>query len=242
MMGQTIGNHILAMSAAVIAREIDGPEKAWLWIENTLIGPGLYPDIEEAKALGGAQAWFNVQNDEERKRLKGISEEPDLNDHIKNAILAYLDEEKAAQTAELKATVASICERLGCDNLNGAEPALRSIDELHAQISSLTTNATNTRRALSDAINRLSADLATERQAREALQERADVVDVEFVAPRLNAKGYALKVPKRPLRSFGKEKTAKSAAMAAARASGRGEVFALIPVGVARKGAEWRNA
>ena len=91
-------------------------------------------------------------------------------------------------------------------------------------------------------VSRLSAELETERQAREALQERADVVDAEFVAPCLNAKGYALKVPKRPMRSFGKEETAKSAAMAAARASGRGEVFALIPVGVARKGAEWRNA
>ena len=99
--------------------------------------------------------------------------------------------------------------------------------------------------ARSQAINeadRLRADLAAERQAREELQEQADVVDAEFVAPPLNAKGYVLKAPKRPLRRFEKEASAKSAAMAAARRAGRVEVFALVPVGTARRGAEWRSA
>ena len=99
--------------------------------------------------------------------------------------------------------------------------------------------------ARSQAINeadRLRTELAAERQAREALQEQADVVDAEFVAPPLNAKGYVLKAPKRPLRRFEKEASAKSAAMAAARRAGRGEVFALVPVGTARRGAEWRSA
>ena len=150
----------------------------------------------------------------------------DLAAHIQRDIgelIESLEVEKRVSGSAISA-VAHICEHLGCDDHNGHVPVLHAIDGLHAQIATLTTK------------------LSAERQAREALQERADVVDAEFVAPRLNAKGYALKVPKRPLRRFGKEAAAKSAAMAAARLAGRGEVFALVPVGKAVRGAEWKGA
>ncbi|MCK2097253.1 hypothetical protein [Thauera aromatica] len=55
--------------------------------------------------------------------------------------------------------------------------------------------------------------------------------------------GYLVRAPKRPLRTFAKSESAQSAALAAARnGSGRGEVFALVPVGRAVRGAEWRPA
>lgn len=55
--------------------------------------------------------------------------------------------------------------------------------------------------------------------------------------------GYLVRTPKRPLRTFAKSESAQAAAMAAARnGSGRGEVFALVPVGAAVRGAEWRPA
>lgn len=55
--------------------------------------------------------------------------------------------------------------------------------------------------------------------------------------------GYLVAAPKRPLRRVGKFDTARKLALAAARnGSGRGEVFALVPVGRAVRGAEWRQA
>jgi hypothetical protein len=89
--------------------------------------------------------------------------------------------------------------------------------------------------------NALRAELAAERQAREALQEQINAdpaVDVKDAA-----RGYLVRAPKRRLRILTKPESAVAAAMAAARnGSGRGDVFALVPVGTARRGAEWRDA
>ena len=93
-----------------------------------------------------------------------------------------------------------------------------------------------------DKVEDLRTQLATERQAREALQEQLD----GMVSPTLEVQapaGYLVRAPKRPLRVFSKEQPARAMAMAAARnGSGRGDVFALVPVGTARRGAEWRAA
>jgi len=154
---------------------------------------------------------------------------------LQRETLAVAAEDVSRLSEELAAARA---ENIALKTLNDAMPGFGA-EHQEQKINSLTTDVTNTRRALSDALNeadRMRSELAIERQARQALQEQIDA------APILSPMGFVLKVPKRPMRSFGKEKTAKSAAMAAARASGRGEVFALIPVGVARKGAEWRNA
>lgn len=87
-----------------------------------------------------------------------------------------------------------------------------------------------------------NAELAYERSARVALQEQIE----STTAPTLESidpVGYLVRAPKRPLRTFSKAEAAQAAAMAAARnGSGRGEVFALVPVGKAVRGAEWREA
>ena len=60
---------------------------------------------------------------------------------------------------------------------------------------------------------------------------------------RYTAAGYLVRAPKRAPRITAKQETAVAAALAAARnGSGRGEVFALVPVGKAVRGAEWRPA
>lgn len=93
----------------------------------------------------------------------------------------------------------------------------------------------------SQAINesdRLRAELAAERQAREALQEQSDAVDVKDAAV-----GYLVRVTKRKPRYVTKPERARDAALAAVRAgAGRAEVLAVVPVGVARRGAEWRGS
>ena len=65
----TISNHCIAMQAAVIESEINGAEEGMQWIANTLIGPGLFPNIEEAKVIGGAQAWFDRESAIEAARV-----------------------------------------------------------------------------------------------------------------------------------------------------------------------------
>lgn len=60
---------------------------------------------------------------------------------------------------------------------------------------------------------------------------------------RYTAAGYLVRAPKRKPRITTTQETAVAAALAAARnGSGRGEVFALVPVGKAVRGAEWRPA
>lgn len=83
--------------------------------------------------------------------------------------------------------------------------------------------------------DRLRAELAAERQAREALQEQ-EGVDVKDAAV-----GYLIRVTKRKPRYVTQPERARDAALAAVRAgAGRAEVLAVVPVGVARRGAEWR--
>ena len=85
--------------------------------------------------------------------------------------------------------------------------------------------------------DRLRAELATERQARKALQEQ-DGVDVKDAAV-----GYLVRVTKRKPRYVTRPERARDAALAAVRAgAGRAEVLAVVPVGVARRGAEWRGS
>lgn len=56
--------HCHAMQAAVIEESVKGAAAGMRWISNTLIGPGLYPDIGEALGLSEddpAQAWFDAK-------------------------------------------------------------------------------------------------------------------------------------------------------------------------------------
>jgi hypothetical protein len=66
---------VLPMQAAAIEAEETNAEEAMRWITNTLIGPGLYPDLEDAKAAGGAQAWFDREKTAEEARYDGVCNE-----------------------------------------------------------------------------------------------------------------------------------------------------------------------
>lgn len=130
------------------------------------------------------------------------------------------------------------------DHLKGSQLERDDLrDRLHQQIEQwqadtgrLTADLRASMESRSQAINeadRLRAELAAERQAREALQEQSGVIQ---------AAGYVLKAPKRLWRSCRNESSAKSIAMAAARRGIRIKAFALVPIGEANPGAEWRDA
>lgn len=56
------------------------------------------------------------------------------------------------------------------------------------------------------------------------------------------AVGYLVKAPKRKPRLFSNPERAREIALSAARQHGRGDVLALVPVGKAVRGAEWKEA
>ena len=66
LVGDILHQNVLAMRAAVVAYRLEGPEQGLCWIINTLAGPGHLPDLDEAQAMGGAQAMFNAEVKEAR--------------------------------------------------------------------------------------------------------------------------------------------------------------------------------
>lgn len=101
------------------------------------------------------------------------------------------------------------------------------VTEQDKSIDSLTKDVINARAALSKAIN----------EADRLRRELTDAVDVTDAAV-----GYLVRVTKRKPRYVTQPERARDAALAAVRAgAGRAEVLAVVPVGVARRGAEWRG-
>jgi hypothetical protein len=156
----------------------------------------------------------------------------------------------ACGVAAMANTPASVAERITADSpyysasygdvcsTVDREMALRAdVEKLRQQVADERANGEGFARILEEA----RAELAAERQAREALQEQINAdpaVDVKDAA-----RGYLVRAPKRRLRILTKPENAVAAAMSAARnGSGRGDVFALVPVGTARRGAEWTEA
>jgi len=62
--GDIVQSQVIAMRAAVVAAKLEGLGVGMQWIANTLDGPGHLPDLEEAKALGGAQALWDKETAE----------------------------------------------------------------------------------------------------------------------------------------------------------------------------------
>lgn len=135
---------------------------------------------------------------------------------------------------ELAAAVGKIAEersRLRAENvalktLNEAMPGFGA-EHQEQRIDSLTKDVINTRAALTKAIN-------------EADRLRLELFEAtKMKAP---AVGYLVRAPKRKPRHITKPEGAQAAALAAVRGgAARAEVFALVPVGTARRGAEWQG-
>lgn len=61
MFSDIVHRYTLAMRAAVVAGHLEGLDHGMQWIFNTLAGPGHLPNLDEARALGGAQAMFDAE-------------------------------------------------------------------------------------------------------------------------------------------------------------------------------------
>jgi hypothetical protein len=113
-----------------------------------------------------------------------------------------------------------------------------TIDGLRREIADLRESHDTQIKRLQAFTSRLNTQLATEWRAREAQQEKGNATDVTAAAV-----GYLVRVPKRPPMIRRKPEAARLAALSAVRAgAARAEVLAVVPVGAARRGAEWGDA
>lgn len=62
--GDIVQSQVIAMRAAVVEARLNNSVAGMAWIENTLCGPGHLPDVEAARAEGGAQAMFDRETAE----------------------------------------------------------------------------------------------------------------------------------------------------------------------------------
>ena len=168
------------------------------------------------------------------------------------------DLENVTGAEDLAPHVKTLCDSLGAaeivatgrgHTIDGLRLEVADLRErLHEQIEQWKTDtgrlAADLRGAMearSHAINeadRLRAELAIERQARKALQEQGNATDVTAAAV-----GHLVRVTKRPPMIRRKLEAARLAALGAVRAgAARADVLAVVSVGVARRGAEWREA
>lgn len=76
--GDLVSMQTSAMRAAIVDAKLRGPDAGLRWIANTLSGPGHLPDVEAAKAEGGAQAMFDreVRELEEFRSAHPLPEPP----------------------------------------------------------------------------------------------------------------------------------------------------------------------
>lgn len=82
--------------------------------------------------------------------------------------------------------------------------------------------------------------VATLQMAVDSLREQLDGNPVDASLQSASATQFVVKTPSKPPRFTKKHSNAHAAAMSAARQNGFAEVFALVPVGKAVRGAEWR--
>ena len=68
LLSEIVSNHCIAMQSAWIDSKLVSPEQGMRWIFNTLFGPGLLPNLDEAREVGGAQAWFDRESAEDEAR------------------------------------------------------------------------------------------------------------------------------------------------------------------------------
>ena len=169
-----------------------------------------------------------------RERLDGVTQQS-------IADTVALTEKNARIIADLKDMTRERdlmkAENLALKTLEGSMPGFGA-EHQEQRINSLTTDVINTRNALTNTINeadRLRSELATARVLIKAMQEHGNVKDV--------AVGYLVRVPKRAPVLRRKPESARAAALSAVRAgAARAEVMAVVPVGTARRGAEWKGA
>lgn len=244
---------IAAPSSVVTNNPHTGTPRNPLDIESDPKGLLIVKDGEPLKAASKAERVLTPEAEAEREDFEANREEFTLLGLIADIRSAAGDPDGRLMQDELVQHIAGVvkerdllkAENLALKTLEGSMPGFgaefeasrkhrEEMSRVIAELQALRTSHTN---AINEA-DRLRAELAAERQAREALQEQANAVDVKDAAV-----GYLIRAPKRDPILRRELDSARLAALGAVRAgAARAEVLAVVPVGVARRGAEWGDA
>ena len=234
---------LLAMANRAISEQLD-EFRAQLSIIAETVAPYLPDpsDISASRAVEILDMLAEVQAEHIRTLWMDLKIADDLAGEQRRTI-ADLRTRAVEQAAQHKADIDRLTGELTEARDEAAHLRTENLafnaEAVEQRINSLTADVIAARNALTNAINeadRLRAELVAERQAREALQEQAGSVDVKGAAV-----GYLVRVPKRAPILRRKPESARSAALSAVRAgASRAEVLAVVPVGTARRGAEWQ--
>lgn len=131
--GDIIANHCIAMQSALIDGALKSPKDGLAWISNTLWGPGLLPDLTDAKEIGGAQAWFDRETAVHEK-FRAEHPGPDGLFFRLPAAIALLDEQRRIlfdQAATYLDGLAEDSRKVGLGSqAEGASASARAIREL----------------------------------------------------------------------------------------------------------------
>ena len=169
------------------------------------------------------------ERDDLRERMEGIAEQ------LRAGTIPELENVTGAE--DLAPHVKTLCDSLGAAEIVATGRG-HTIDGLRREIADLRESHDTQIKRLQAFTSRLNTQLATEWRAREAQQEKGNAIDVTVAAV-----GYLVRVPKRPPMIRRKPEAARLAALGAVRAgAARAEVMAVVPVGTARRGAEWKGA
>jgi len=152
--------------------------------------------------------------------------------HVKSSgkFKTLLNDEVVAQK---DAEIASLSRRL--------REAIAEIETLNGE----QLKATDRSKELLDQNDKLADELADVKDELETRTQELNTVRVALslasnARPVFNS-GYVVQRPAKPLARFAKADNAKARAMSFARTGAKAQVFALVPVGVAFPGAEWRE-
>ena len=169
------------------------------------------------------------ERDDLRERMEGIAEA------IRAGTIPELENVTGAE--DLAPHVKTLCDALGAAE-SVATARGHTIDGLRLEVADLRERLDAQIKDWQKFTGRLNAQLATAWRAREVLQEQGNAPDVTAAAV-----GYLVRVPKRAPVLRRKPESARAAALSAVRAgAARAEVMAVVPVGTARRGAEWKGA
>lgn len=204
------------------------------------------PKSRETRAVTGAESGGQIESTEP-KADAGIPESEDAPEDCEMppadpALLAMANRELSEKIESLEAQVAALQEsvererRIGgainrdlakLTELLGCDPCYNGPGEAISAINTLRADAEKARTALGHAIN-------------EASRLRLELFEALNVIP--PAVGYLVKAPKLKPRRVTRPENARAAALAAVRnGAARADVLALVPVGTARRGAEWQG-
>ena len=169
------------------------------------------------------------ERDDLRERMEAIAEQ------LRAGTIPDLENVTGAE--DLAPHVKTLCDALAAAE-SVATARVHTIDGLRLEVADLRESLDTQIKQWQVFAGRLNTQLATEWRAREAQQEKGNATDVTAAAV-----GYLVRVPKRPPMIRRKPEAARLAALSAVRAgAARAEVLAVVPVGAARRGAEWGDA